>query len=669
MKYNAAHRTASEYRANLIAITQFLPTVLAAALMSCAGIVLANQDAGDVGSFVALLTTTQAFAMTLTNIVAKVTEVYEGFDAVKQCAELLNADTRRRQMLHQRPIKMKRIMDSEIETGPINRENIIVQDLEYKYGDSAPVFSEVSFNIKPGTIVCLRSKGPAGKSTMLKLLAEILSPTKGFVSYPTDWRIRFLNDAELFDLSLMQNLRFGNNYNHSDSEIWNLCKKLGLSQQLRGKGNFLVGRSGANLAMSDRIIVTLARAILSNVDLLLINNLLDFLPEKSWRKVFIVLKELIQHRGLKCLSGEYNRINPDMRKPKTIVISTRRVEIEDSCDMLIDLETFSRSTPKLQEERALPNSVSGISQTNTPTAKDGEVPVLERCLLHREESHGSTISMTPPSLTQINSELVEELAKAWNRNCHLQEEIERQKQELDEWYWHYARTRLLHQTLELPPRGAADQIRADSTNSNLTRADLMAKVRKESMTAVVSATGGGPEKESFCNMHCSLKSNRTQCRRKRPPQLQMTCSNERFIQSCSRELCSPLETMQALSPKTMTAITAGPAAAAAAAKEDTPSTATPPMASEAQSMEAAATTAAIAAAAEEAAAATAATVGTLPTEEGMLAQIERGNFSALSTSADSKSSLAKAGLEQAASVAQGAICIEIISRGTPITPE
>merc|ERR1712159_836476 len=102
----------------------------------------------------------------------------------------------------------------------------------------------------------------------------------------------------------MTNLRFGNNYDHADSEIWTLCKKLGLSRHLINEGNLQVGRMGANLAMSDRVIITLARAFLSNVDLLLVCNLLDSLPNQSWRLVVDVLTEMVSNNGLKCLHGE-----------------------------------------------------------------------------------------------------------------------------------------------------------------------------------------------------------------------------------------------------------------------------------------------------------------------------------------------------------------------------
>ena len=133
---------------------------------------------------------------------------------------------------------------------------------QYGEGDSStPVIKDSSWDMEPGALVALSSNGPGGKATMLRLLARRLVPTKGFVYYPENWRIRFLDEVELFDWSLLENLRFGNNFEHKDSEIWSLCENLGLSKQLIGNGNFQVGKSGTQLAMSDRVIVTVVRQL------------------------------------------------------------------------------------------------------------------------------------------------------------------------------------------------------------------------------------------------------------------------------------------------------------------------------------------------------------------------------------------------------------------------
>ena len=150
-------------------------------------------------------------------------------------------------------------------------------------------------------------------------MARFLLPTKGIIWYPDNLRVRYLNDQPvLFSADLMTNLKFGNQKPHTDEEIWAVCKHLKLSSGLIGKGNASVGNRGLKLSVSDRIIIGMARALLSSVDLLLISNSFDMLGILESQYILSVLKQWIDERGLFLLSGD----NPpgvavNLKKKKT----------------------------------------------------------------------------------------------------------------------------------------------------------------------------------------------------------------------------------------------------------------------------------------------------------------------------------------------------------------
>ena len=144
------------------------------------------------------------------------------------------------------------------------QNQIIVNQLSFSYSkndDEKSIISDMTWEMEPGSLVALSSITPSGKATMLKLLGRLLEPTKGFVHYPSHWRVRYLDQAELFNRTVMENLRFGNNFEHTEDEIWELCRELGLSAHLMRNGNLQVGRSGCNVAMSDRVVIALARCV------------------------------------------------------------------------------------------------------------------------------------------------------------------------------------------------------------------------------------------------------------------------------------------------------------------------------------------------------------------------------------------------------------------------
>ena len=69
---------------------------------------------------------------------------------------------------------------------------------------------------------------------------------------------------------------------HDESEIIELCRKLGVSQKILGRAGMQtqVMLNGSNLSLTDATLLTIVRALLSSVDLLLLSNLLDVVGEE-----------------------------------------------------------------------------------------------------------------------------------------------------------------------------------------------------------------------------------------------------------------------------------------------------------------------------------------------------------------------------------------------------
>ena len=76
-----------------------------------------------------------------------------------------------------------------------------------------------------------------------------------------------------------------------------MCEKMGIGH-LKDMGDIIVGSGGNKLSSSERSLITLTRALLSSVDILLLSNTLDNFTTDTRTKVLEVIHEMIQNRGL-----------------------------------------------------------------------------------------------------------------------------------------------------------------------------------------------------------------------------------------------------------------------------------------------------------------------------------------------------------------------------------
>lgn len=354
---NSTRFQASKYQNNTEKILKWVHTVFIVVFFVLAGLLL------TVPEFVVIIGTVYKFDSEISKLFGLLFGTVTGFVSVKKLAILLNANTRRKALLggKQRRVKIMQRIETEQPEFEFDPGTIVCYQLEYDYASDAQKDDQlaqeeaqeegmmvmghvgpISLIFEQGQIFCIQSGSSAGKKTLLKLLARFLLPTKGIIWYPDNLRVRYLNDQPvLFSADLMTNLKFGNQKPHTDEEIWAVCKHLKLSSGLIGKGNASVGNRGLKLSVSDRIIIGMARALLSSVDLLLISNSFDMLGILESQYILSVLKQWIDERGLFLLSGD----NPpgvavNLKKKKTVFYVTKNKELESDADSTINLRSI-----------------------------------------------------------------------------------------------------------------------------------------------------------------------------------------------------------------------------------------------------------------------------------------------------------------------------------------
>jgi ATP-binding cassette subfamily B protein len=159
------------------------------------------------------------------------------------------------------------------------------ENVSFAYNETA-VLNEISFEIKPGTVTAIVGPSGSGKSTIAKLMAGFWDATKGNIyfggknikeipaSQLMDKVSYVAQDNFLFDDSIRENIRLGKP-DATDEEIVNAAKAACCHEfiaKLENGYDTNVGKAGEKLSGGERQRITIARAILKDADVIILDE-------------------------------------------------------------------------------------------------------------------------------------------------------------------------------------------------------------------------------------------------------------------------------------------------------------------------------------------------------------------------------------------------------------
>ena len=258
-----------------------------------------------------------------------VTRVYDPINVILQAiAELMDMSLSLE--------RMRAIENEPIQTGHTSFEpqgyDVAFDDVGFAYADGEDVLDSVSFKAREGQVTALVGASGSGKSTAVKLASRFWDVSSGAVFVggvdvstvdPETLLSSFsevFQDVVLFDDTVRENIRLGKK-NATDEEVLAAAKAARCDEfveRLPNGYDTLIGENGGRLSGGERQRISIARALLKNAPIVLLDEATASLDVENETQVQAALSELLQG--------------------KTVLVIAHRMRTVDNADKIVVLE-------------------------------------------------------------------------------------------------------------------------------------------------------------------------------------------------------------------------------------------------------------------------------------------------------------------------------------------
>jgi ATP-binding cassette subfamily B protein len=182
------------------------------------------------------------------------------------------------------------------------------QNVNFAYQPDVPVLKNVSFRIEPGQVAALVGPTGAGKTSIISLIPRFYDPTSGLVTVD-GWDVRrlqqkslrqqmsfVLQETLLFHAPIWKNIAYGKP-EASRAEILRaaeLANAHEFIEKMPEGYNTIVGERGVTLSGGQRQRIAIARAVIRNTPILILDEPSSGLDAASERLVFEALDRLLE---------------------------------------------------------------------------------------------------------------------------------------------------------------------------------------------------------------------------------------------------------------------------------------------------------------------------------------------------------------------------------------
>lgn len=224
--------------------------------------------------------------------------------------------------------------------------SITLQNVHFGYGDKE-ILHGIDLNIPDGSVIALVGPSGSGKSTIARLIASLWDVKNGSIKIGDvdirDMSISDYNtqiayvsqDSFLFDISVRENIRMGRP-SATDVEVEEVSKKSGcydFIMDLENGFDTVVGGSGAHLSGGERQRISIARAMMKNAPILILDEATAYTDPENEAIIQKSVSELSKGKTLIVIA---HRLSTIIDSDHIVVIKAGNVEAKGTHTELLD---------------------------------------------------------------------------------------------------------------------------------------------------------------------------------------------------------------------------------------------------------------------------------------------------------------------------------------------
>jgi len=237
--------------------------------------------------------------------------------------------------------------ENALELPPV-KDAIEFKDVSFSYDGETEVLKGINLKVKTGEVLALVGSSGGGKSTLVNLIPRFFDVTNGSLTIDDmdvrDVTFRSLRrqigivtqQTILFNDTVKNNIAYGSPQASEEQirEAARAAHALTFIEQLPKGFDTVIGESGARLSGGERQRVSIARAILKNAPILILDEATSSLDTESEREVQQAIENLVHNRTTFVIA---HRLSTIRNADRIVVIQSGEIVEEGTHDTLLPL--------------------------------------------------------------------------------------------------------------------------------------------------------------------------------------------------------------------------------------------------------------------------------------------------------------------------------------------
>ncbi len=225
------------------------------------------------------------------------------------------------------------------------------EGVHFSYTPEVKVLEDITFDAKPGELIAIVGPTGGGKTTTIKVLNRFYDLDQGRIKIDdkdiTEYQIDalrkrigiVLQDTHLFKGTVFENIHYGD-FSASEKDVIEAAKAAGAHDfiaKLPKRYDTLVTEGGQNFSQGERQLISIARTLLNNPDLLILDEATSNIDTRTEAKIQASLETLMKNRTSIVIA---HRLQTIQKADKILVIDHGKLIEQGTHESLLEQKGF-----------------------------------------------------------------------------------------------------------------------------------------------------------------------------------------------------------------------------------------------------------------------------------------------------------------------------------------